>query len=55
MIHALMKYCIQLKFGGLKNLLYKPVGGYLCYFKFVHSSRDTKQDIYLKDVILVLS
>ena len=35
--------------------LYILIGGYLWYFKFTHSSRDTKQDIYLKDVILELS
>ena len=27
-----------------------PAGGYLCYFKFSHSSTQTKQHIYLKDV-----
>ena len=40
-------------------LLYSPTGGYLCNFRFVHSSTqqvgDTKQDISLKDVILAPS
>ena len=31
-------YCQRLKFEVLKNS-----GGYLCYFKFVHSSTQTKQ------------
>ena len=34
---------------------YSPAGGYLCYFEFAHSSiqtkLNTKQDIYLKDII----
>ena len=39
-------------------LLYSTAGGYLCYFKFTQSSTQTYifiTDIYLKDVILVLS
>ena len=40
-------YCIQLKFGVLKFWLYSPAGGYLCYFKFAHSSTQTKSHIYL--------
>ena len=39
--------------------LYSHAGEYLCYFKFAHSSTqqagDTQQDIYLMNVILVLS
>ena len=39
--------------------IFALAGGYLCYFKLAHSStqqsEDTKQDIYLKDVILALS
>ena len=48
---SLMRYCIQLNFGVLKISLYSPVGGYLCYTEFAHSStqqsKDTKPDIYL--------
>ena len=37
-------YCIQLSFGTmLKISLYSPAGGYLCHFKFAHSSNQTKQ------------
>ena len=40
-------------------LLCSHAEGYLCYFEFAYSStqqsKDTKQDIYLKDVILALS
>ena len=42
----------------LKISLYSPAGGYLCYFKFAHSSTQTVFyyyiDIYLKIVILML-
>ena len=31
-------YCIQFKFGVLKISLCSPAGGYLCYFKFTHTS-----------------
>ena len=53
------RYCIGLYFGMLNISRYSPDGEYLCYFKYAHSSTqtktDTKQDIYLKDVILPLS
>ena len=58
---GLTEYCIQLYFEVLKFLLYSPAGGYLCYFKFAHSSTQTRlivntnQDVYLKDAILALS
>ena len=52
-------YCIQIKFGVLKCLLYSPDEGHLCYFKFTYSSTqtksDTRQDTYLNDIILALS
>ena len=45
-----------LYFGVLKISHYSPAGGYLGYFKFAHlstqQSKDSEQDIYLKDVIL---
>ena len=34
---------------------YSTVEGYLSYFRFAHSSKDKKQVVYLKDVILALS
>ena len=41
--HSGYVYCIQLLFEVLKNSLYSPAGGYLCYFRFAHSSTQTKQ------------